>query len=158
MSEIDLSKNLFNHILVAVDGSDNSRRAVITAGSLAMSYKAKVTLISVYRHVSYTNRRYNQVNIGPIDDASPVELSLHSLAEESVNKSEVLLRELKVENIACRVRRGPPASIIIKTAKEIEVDAIVIGSRGYGEIEGILLGSVSHKVNALSPCTCITVK
>ena len=35
---------------------------------------------------------------------------------------------------------------------------VVVGSRGLSEIRGLLLGSVSHKVCQLAPCTCVTVK
>ncbi len=39
-----------------------------------------------------------------------------------------------------------------------KADVIVMGSRGLGHIKGMLMGSVSHKVNHLAECTCITVK
>ena len=35
---------------------------------------------------------------------------------------------------------------------------IVMGSRGFGDLKGLLMGSVSHKVSNQSPITCITVK
>ena len=48
--------------------------------------------------------------------------------------------------------------LIVAFAKDRGIDAIVMGSRGTGDMEGLLLGSVSHKVTSLAPCTCVTVK
>jgi nucleotide-binding universal stress UspA family protein len=56
------------------------------------------------------------------------------------------------------VRRGPLARTIVQVAKDRGADAIAMGSRGLGDVEGFLLGSVSHKVSSLAECTCITVK
>ena len=53
---------------------------------------------------------------------------------------------------------GDPASLVVTTAKEDQSDLIVMGMRGLGELEGLLLGSVSYKVNHRAPCTCITVR
>jgi nucleotide-binding universal stress UspA family protein len=56
------------------------------------------------------------------------------------------------------IKRGQPARSIVEFAKDRGIAAIVMGSRGTGDMEGLLLGSVSHKVTSLAPCTCITVK
>ncbi|WP_256432948.1 universal stress protein [Martelella soudanensis] len=42
--------------------------------------------------------------------------------------------------------------------RERKVDTVVLGSRGLGDVAGLLLGSVSHKVTHLAPCTCIVVR
>jgi len=148
----------FRHLLLAVDGSDNAYRAVTTASQLAKQFDSQITLLGVYRHFSYTNRRYTQVRMGPIDDASPVEISLKSLAEEHVATAWELLAEQGITDCQQLIKRGAPASTILKVAEEQAVDTIIMGCRGLGEIEGILLGSVSHKVNSLAKCTCITVR
>jgi nucleotide-binding universal stress UspA family protein len=56
------------------------------------------------------------------------------------------------------IRVGQPARTIVHVAEQLEVDCIVMGSRGLGDFEGLLLGSVSHKVASLAKCTCVTVK
>jgi nucleotide-binding universal stress UspA family protein len=43
-------------------------------------------------------------------------------------------------------------------AKRREADVIIMGSRGLGTVEGILLGSVSHKVVSLADCKVMTVR
>ena len=53
---------------------------------------------------------------------------------------------------------GNTANEIVAMAKSEGVDMLFLGSRGLGEITGLLLGSASHKVVSLAPCTCVTVK
>ena len=63
-----------------------------------------------------------------------------------------------IEAIETVVEEGNPAARIIDCAKRENVDLIVLGSRGLSDRKGLLLGSVSHKVNHLAPCSCITVR
>ena len=53
---------------------------------------------------------------------------------------------------------GDPAGEILERAAQIGADMIVMGSRGLSDLKGLLVGSVSHKVNHLADCTCITVR
>jgi nucleotide-binding universal stress UspA family protein len=57
-----------------------------------------------------------------------------------------------------RVEVGDPASAIVSVATAEKPDMLVMGSRGLGDIQGLLMGSVSHKVSHLAPCTVVTVK
>lgn len=56
------------------------------------------------------------------------------------------------------IQSGSPAEEIALFAKSEQIDLIVIGSRGLGEIKGILLGSVSDRVAHISPCPVLIVK
>ena len=62
-----------------------------------------------------------------------------------------------VKEVETVIAAGDPTQAI-ETAKARNVDTIVIGSRGLGDLQGLLLGSVSHKVAQMAPCTCIIVR
>ncbi|OXY81294.1 universal stress protein [Oceanimonas doudoroffii] len=147
----------FRHLLVALDDSPDAEAALDMAASLAKSHGCRLTLISVYRHFSYTNSRYTQIRVGPIEDASPVELSLKSFAEEVLERSRSRLAQqgLQAESL---LRRGTPAMVIMEQAEQLEVDAIVIGSRPKGDMQGRLLGSIADKISAQAHCSCLRVR
>ena len=52
---------------------------------------------------------------------------------------------------------GDPAGVLVDYAKAHAIDLIVMGRRGLGDLGGLLLGSVSHKVAQLASCACLTV-
>jgi nucleotide-binding universal stress UspA family protein len=56
------------------------------------------------------------------------------------------------------VVEGDLAPQIAEVAKKRNVDMIVMGSRGLGDLQGLLLGSVSHNVASSAPCTCVIVR
>jgi nucleotide-binding universal stress UspA family protein len=61
-------------------------------------------------------------------------------------------------NVHCVIEDGDPGKEILRYAEEETANLIVMGSRGLSDLQGLLMGSVSHKVSHLSPCSCITVK
>ena len=63
-----------------------------------------------------------------------------------------------ISKVERRVEQGDPALVIIKTADDIKADMIVLGSRGLSDFQGMLVGSVSHKVSHHAKCTCVTVR
>ena len=137
---------MFRSILVAVDGSTHSSRAVEQAVDLALSMDAELTLISVGTMpiifpspyvVAPTNAQLEQAAQAVLDDAK-------TKLPEDVSAAGV-------------VRTGRPADEIVSTAKEGHHDLIVMGARGRGAATSILLGSVSHAVLNLSPAAVLIV-
>ena len=55
-------------------------------------------------------------------------------------------------------RSGYPPDEVVDYATSIEADLIVVGSRGFGDLKSMLLGSTSHRVSHLSPCDVLIVK
>jgi nucleotide-binding universal stress UspA family protein len=143
-------------LLVAVDGSDHAWKALDLACDLARQYGSEILVLSVYRHHSLTESSHSMIS--GRERVEHPDAGLHQLAREVVDQGVARAKSHGVAKVEGAVRRGPPARTIIKTAEERHVDAIVMGSRGLGDVEGILLGSVSHKVCSLADCTCITVK
>jgi nucleotide-binding universal stress UspA family protein len=147
---------MFKTIVVAVDGSGHAQKAVDLAADLAQKYDAQLLLLSVYKHVSALETTHTLVN--PKDAVGPENPTLRDIANDIIAAAGARAKERGTPKVETYVKRGHPARIIVDFAKEKGADAIIMGSRGLGDIGGFLLGSVSHKVNSLAECTCITVK
>jgi nucleotide-binding universal stress UspA family protein len=141
---------MIEKILVPTDGSEHARKAVEFACDLAVKYGATVYILHVIP--ALRGRMYDQAAL----DA--VEASFQRDGSEIIKEAESEARNRGVGKVESAAVRGDPASEIREFAKEKGVDMIVMGSRGAGSVETLLLGSVSHKVCHLADCTCITVK
>ena len=75
-----------------------------------------------------------------------------------IERAERHAHEKGVKTVRTVVADGDPQSEILKCAEEAKSDMIVLGSRGRGDLAGLLMGSVSHKVSHRAGCTCITVE
>ena len=84
--------------------------------------------------------------------------TLHRLGQELLAKAAETARERGAGEIVIRVADGDPAKAILAAQEHEKANCIVLGSRGLSDLAGLVMGSVSHKVSHLSPCTCITVK
>lgn len=147
---------MLGSLLVAVDGSENANKALEFAANLAVRFDADLTVICVYKHYSPMESSLSMVRTRDAPEAPDQALS--KMAREVVEQAVARARALGAPRVEGVVRRGGPARMIVEEAQKRAAEAIVIGSRGLGDVSGFLLGSVSHKVASLAPCTCITVK
>jgi nucleotide-binding universal stress UspA family protein len=60
--------------------------------------------------------------------------------------------------VESRAVSGNPAEEVVAFARDREADLIICGSRGFGRVKSLLLGSTSHKITQLAECSCLTVK
>ncbi len=148
---------MLSHILVAVDGSEHADRAVDFAAELARCARAAVTVV----HAIPTTAVVPLI-LGSYADLEQVTAdsreSLEASAAELVGQARERLEAAGVTTVTTRVEFGPPARIITDIAREIDADVIVMGRRGLGELRGLLLGSVSHKVSQVADATVVTVR
>lgn len=83
---------------------------------------------------------------------------LDGMTERILEQARACARRCGVETFRTEVKAGPPARTIVCFADRIGADTIAMGRRGVGDVEGALLGSVSHKVAALANSGVVTVK
>ena len=155
---------MFKKILVPLDGSEHSLRALEIAVQIAKGFDGKITLINVY-----------SVNVQPIFMPEPTTLTTPGVpiltpadfskvveAARKIAGSILTDGEKRVEAEGVKVEKllkeGHTVEEILKTARESKFDLIVIGARGVSKIREMLLGSVSDGVIRNAPCPVLVTK
>lgn len=146
-------------ILHPTDGSDAANKALNLACDLARLNGAKLLILHVQRRrgstvMSDEFQLYERTEHVGVTEADV----LRKLAQEIVRQAEAAARQAGLSDVETLVVEGDPTRRITEIANDRQVDAIVMGSRGRGDVAGLLLGSVSHKVTQLATCTCIVVR
>lgn len=137
-------------ILVPLDFSPASTQALDYAVSMAKQFHAGIDLVHVY----------------PPDEASSVPGGGHLLFEaaETIERlNEELtgihrkhVREFRPEN--CHIRGGRPYQEIVRVAREIDADLIVLATRGHSGLKHLLLGSTAERVVRNAPCPVLVAR
>src|SRR5690349_10332651 len=124
---------MFRNILVAVDGSQSSGDALTVAIDLAQKYRASICLLHAFPHVSdlLGTPQYEHL------------LEARSLIGHSLLES-ARTRVGDLAPVETQLIEGPAAPAILRVAEEDGADLIVLGSRGHGQLAGLVLGSVSN--------------
>jgi nucleotide-binding universal stress UspA family protein len=144
-------------ILAATDGSDHAERAVEVAAAIADIYDAKLILVHVLPDVVNEHLPEHLEKLVEFERLDVGE-ALNAIGESIIHQAQQKARKQGVKDIEIVLTTGSPAKEILEIAGRLDVDFIVMGSRGRGDLEGLLIGSVSHKVSHLAKQTCITVK
>ncbi len=136
---------MYKRLLVAVDCSEQSDKALDHAVALADKFGSELKLLAVVPSISHyvlsEESTYTTYNIQQfLDKAQSFFNDVLSDAEERVRSRHA---DIKVSTI---LREGRPSAIIVDVAEKEECDMIIIGSRGRGGITGLVLGSTSHRV------------
>jgi len=140
---------MFQKILVPFDGSSNAERALIKAVELASLTEGELVILTVYRHHSMLEASLSMVR--PRDPQNMDDI-MRDYARDVADHGKKIAIEHGASTARAFIKVGHPARTIIAYATEKDVDLIVLSSRGLGSVEGYLLGSVSHKVTAVSQC------
>ncbi|MBI3374683.1 MAG: universal stress protein [Betaproteobacteria bacterium] len=124
-------------ILVAVDGSEHSLRAVEYAAQRAKNASCRIDLLHVEKPVMAWE-------IGPVSPIEPVAAAREAESRELLDAGAG--RFDHATEIEKHAVRGEPARTIIELADKLGVDEIVIGSHGRRPLGAALLGSVTYEV------------
>ena len=145
---------MFERILVPVDGSQGALKALKLAVEMQKTTDAELLILTVYRHHSLREKSMSMVRAS---DPSNMDDVLREHSKEIAEHAKQYALEHESPSARAFVKAGQPARTIVKFAKDKDADLIVLGSRGLGDLEGYLLGSVSHKVTSLADCPVMVV-
>lgn len=139
-------------ILVPLDFSDNARKALRYAVSFAQQYQARITLLHVVEPLIY-----------PADSGFvPVEAQTWegNLVRETQARLEAIAREeVPVDvQVEARVTTGNAFNEIAETAREMEIDLLIITTHGYTGLKHLFLGSTAERVVRHAPCPVMVVR
>jgi nucleotide-binding universal stress UspA family protein len=121
-------------ILVGIDGSDHSKKALMEAITIAKKFSGSIKVISVYKR------------------------GMDNKIKEIMEEAKQLLEKEKVEYSTSSILGANPSRALQDVASREKFDLIVVGSRGLGSTASILLGSVSRRVIATAHCNILVVK
>lgn len=126
---------MYQHIVLAADGSDNALRAAKHAVALAKFGDVKVEIVYV---ADFKKAKYEVLHAE----------SNEALDYERRQKVRPVEDLLVAENISYDVKilHGEPGPTIVEYVNAHPVDLVIIGSRGLNSLQEMVLGSVSHKV------------
>jgi nucleotide-binding universal stress UspA family protein len=138
---------MYRNILVAVDGSKESKLALADAIELARDSNARLTIV----HVAAPPPAMARTTAAGAFAVSELEASHEPLLREAAAQ---VPQDLPVTTV---LLKGVPAHAIVAAAKKHQIDLIVIGSHGRGRVGAALLGSVSQAVVHDSPVPVLVV-
>jgi len=136
-------------IVVGVDGSPGSRKALRWAAAEAADHGADLVVVNVWEHTL-------------LPPAGSVSVSEHYVPDPSQRTADDLLQVIKEELgdqppilVQAHVKQGRPAKVLIDESATAEL--LVVGERGHGGFAGLVLGSVSQHVAAYAKCPVTVV-
>ncbi len=148
---------LIGKVLVAVDGSENSDKALDFALDLAEKYSASVLILNVFP--SPPVYRYTNESASYQANVSAFVKDLRKFHEEVISKAAERATKTKPEmKITTELKEGDPPSLIVETAYQDHFDVVILGHRGWSRVQEFFLGSTSERVAHLARCTVIIVK
>lgn len=147
-------------ILCAVDGSEYSQWGIQALEAFASREPEHVTLLHVVdkpalRSLTGKNALGERRALAAMEKAGGILLrdaarSAHVALGQAATAPRTQFRTI--------VAHGPLASTIVKQARRLKADLIIMGSRGLSDIQGFLLGSVSRQVASTAACPVLVVK
>ncbi|MEJ2639831.1 MAG: universal stress protein [Desulfosarcinaceae bacterium] len=139
---------MFNLIIVALDGSAHSLKALDYAREIAEKHGSKLILLHAYRSTSdhRETEGYKQL-------VAKRKKAGEAIIEDAYRQLGQVSFELEKDLL-----EGPAANAIVSAVAARGADLVVMGTRGIGTFKGLLFGTVSTKVTHHAPCPVLVVR
>jgi nucleotide-binding universal stress UspA family protein len=135
------------NILVPLDGSDYSKKALLQACDMTKNYQANLIL-------TYVVDKSHSLNL--LDRNEYLKM-LRKFGEKVLIKGKETAKDEGVD-VTTIMKEGNVTNEIVKLAKNKKCNLIIVGSKGLGATARFFLGSVSSKLANNSPCSILIVK
>jgi nucleotide-binding universal stress UspA family protein len=142
----------FRKILVPVDFSTHSARAVEVAADLARRYEGSLEVVHVFDPMAYP------LPDGYVMFTRPQLDEMFARFDAELARYEKAALAAGAPRVQTHVRQGPCAGEICNFAQEGAFDLIVMGTHGRRGLNRMLLGSVAERVLRTAPCPVLTIR
>jgi nucleotide-binding universal stress UspA family protein len=139
---------MFNKILVAIDGSAASEKALAAAVELVTRYQAELDALSVAELPEV---------VAMVDEVDEMRQSADEYFRK-IGEAAVEYAKSRGVNLRQVVVRGHAADEILRFAEAEQVNLIVIGRQGHSRVTRFFLGSTTDRVSEHCHCTVMIVK
>jgi nucleotide-binding universal stress UspA family protein len=136
---------MFKTVVLALDGSEGSKRTIPLAVELARRDNAKVVVAHVEELIA--GKGGGPVHAGEEEFQAEIRKQAEELSAEGID-TEVRMTSVMV---------GGPAHAIERIAAEANADLIVVGTRGHSPVAGLLLGSVTQRLLHIADCPVLVI-
>jgi nucleotide-binding universal stress UspA family protein len=136
---------VFKTIVLAIDGSESSDRAVTFAGELARESGGRIVAVHIKELIA--GRFAGPVHVDEDDLQAKIRQQVKDLKDGGV--------DITVEMHSSVT--GGPAPLIADTATREGADVIVTGTRGHTALAGVIVGSVAQRLLHVAPCPVLVV-
>jgi nucleotide-binding universal stress UspA family protein len=148
---------MYQHILIATDGSKTSAKAVAHGVKLAKTVGARVTMVTVTELWSALAMGAG-IEAGLANPVAEYEQAVADSARKTLDEAAAVAGK---EGVACTTQHVPdrrPSEGIVEAAREKKCDLIVMGSHGRRGFNRLLLGSQASEVLTLSTVPVLVVR
>jgi len=147
---------MFKVIVIGLDGSEASGRAIHMGCDIASKYESQVHLVHTPQPKTVA---FALVAVSGYHAATtmPSVAEVLKACEKIVNDAVAIARQHDVKIQKTYTDQGDPAEQIIACAEMCDADLIITGRRGLGSIKSLIQGSTSLQVNHLASCACLSV-
>ena len=140
---------MFEKILVGIDGSEGSKKALRAATAIAKRFKADLHSISVKER----SRQYPETVGEVMEENEETDKFFAHVTEEALDWAQS-----EGVDLQCVVRSGHEVETIIQYARQEHFDLLVVGFMGHSRIFGRIWGGTSQSLTKTAPCSVLVVK
>lgn len=136
---------MFKTIVLAVDGSESSDRALTYAGELAKQSGGRIVAVHIKELIA--GRFAGPVHVDEDEIQAKIRQQVKDLSDAGVT--------IAVEMHSTMT--GGPAPVVAEAAVRENADVIVTGTRGHTALAGVIVGSVAQRLLHVAPCPVLVV-